>query len=76
MIGWLYILELYSSNSHSTSLGQDLRAYNTRNILEAEGSTEEWSLQVCLKETLLAFFFLLEKMLEINVWPHQISLKF
>lgn len=39
-------------------------------------STEEWGLQVCLKETLLAFFFLLEKMLEINVWPHQMSLKF
>lgn len=60
VIGRLYILELYSSNFHSTSLGQDLCVYNGRNIIK--GKPQKTSVcRVFFKEILLTFFSLLFK---------------
>lgn len=77
VIGRLYILELYSSNFHSTSPGQDLWAYSARNIIE--GKTQKTSIcRVFLKEILPTFFSLLFKRWKDKCYlatPHVIQIQ-
>lgn len=62
----------------STSLGQDLRAYNKRKIIERGEKCRRLGLAGLFKKNFIHIFFLAGKNAgETNViWPHQMSLKF